>query len=89
MKYDVEATLKYDVISTLKSDVVSTLKSDVISTLKYDLVSTLCLSKLVILYNPPFGIVNSGIRQKESLLSMQSSPRVHTLALATVWELSL
>ena len=91
LKSDVASTLKSDV-SKLKSDIVSTLKSDVVwtlkydvSTLKYDVVSTLCLKQVVIL-NLPLGIVHSGMRQKESLLSMQSSPRDCTLVLATAWE---
>ena len=33
--------------------------------------------------------MHSGKRQKESLLSMQSTPRVLTLVLATAWELSI
>ena len=74
LKSDVETTLKSDVVSTLKPDVISILKYDVVSKLKYDIVSTLCLKQVVIL-NLPFDIVHSGIRQKESLLPMYSSPR--------------
>ena len=88
LKFDVVSTLKSYVVATLKSDVVSTLKFDVVSMLKYDVDSTLRWKQFVILSHLLW-IVRRGIRQKESLLSTQSSPRVHTLVLATAWELYL
>ena len=44
------------------------------------------LNPEIVIFNIPFGIVHSGIRQKESLIPMQSSPRDRALVPATAWE---
>ena len=51
--------------------------------------SFIVILKQFLILNHPFGIVHSGKRQRESLLSMQRTPRVRTLVLATAWELSI
>ena len=80
--------------------VVSTLKYEVVSMFKSYFISTLCLNTKRDFYSDVYTITSSkllsltfhyfcvsfGIPQKESLLPMQSSPRVRTVDLATARE---